>query len=305
MIQPTFIVTSEESKEGYSILVLEPLEKGYGHTLGNALRRVMLSSLEGVAITSVRIRGAAHQFTTLEGMSEDVVELVLNLKQIRLKAAGDGPFTLSLDVKGKSEVTGADIDASAGVEVVNKDLHLATVSEKTSLSVEMIAELGQGYSLASERKGESIGVIPVDALFSPVSKVSYEVESTRVGRRTDFDKLVMQVWTDGTIEPKAALEKAAEILVSQFQQIYNPVIVQRDAPQLPSEQQNNQSLKLTVEELDLPTRIANALRRGGYKIVEDLVTAERSSIAKVKNLGEKSVVLVEEALNKRGVSLKD
>jgi len=305
MIQPSFVVTIEEIKDGFAQLVLEPLEKGYGHTLGNALRRVMLSSLEGVAITSVRVRGASHQFTTIDGMSEDVVELVLNLKQLRLQATGDGPFTLSLDIKGKTEVTGADIEAADGVEVVNKGIHLATLSGKSSLSVEIVAERGHGYSMATERKGESIGVIPVDALFSPVVKVSYEVDATRVGRRTDFDKLVMQVWTDGTIEPKAALEKAAEILVAQFQQIYNPVITQHDAPRATSDQQNNQSLKLTVEELDLPTRIANALRRGGYKIVEDLVNADQSAIAKVKNLGEKSVGLVEEALNKRGVSLKD
>jgi len=306
MIQPTFIVTEEDKKQGYATLVLEPLSQGYGHTLGNALRRVMLSSLAGFAVTSVRVQGVNHQFTTLEGLSEDIVELVLNIKQLRLRSSSNQPATLTIDVKGKREVTAADIETAGNVEVVNKDLYLATIGEKASLRVEMTAEPGIGYSMEGERKSATIGIIPVDALFSPVVKVAYSVEATRVGRRTDFDKLVMQVWTDGSIEPKAALEEAAKILVAQFQQVYNPVMVEESAKsEMLVGGSSNEALKLTVEELDLPTRIANALRKGGYKTVEDLIKATRGEIAKVKNLGEKSVSIVEEALNKKGFALKD
>ena len=193
MIQPTFTVAQEQKKDGYAKLILEPLAQGYGHTLGNALRRVMLSSLPGFAITSVKIQGINHQFTTLEGLREDIVELVLNIKQIRLRSALNSAVTLKIDVKGKSEVTAKDIEAPAGVEVVNKDLHLASLSDKAGLRVEMTAEPGVGYSMESERRSSTIGIIPVAALFSPVVKVAYTIDSTRVGRRTDFDKLVRQV----------------------------------------------------------------------------------------------------------------
>ena len=306
MIQPTFTVAEEQKKDGYAKLVLEPLAQGYGHTLGNALRRVMLSSLPGFAITSVKIQGVNHQFTTLEGLREDIVELVLNIKQIRLRSTVNSAVTLKIDVKGKSEVAAKDIEAPAGVEVVNKDLHLASLSDKTGLHVELTAEPGVGYSMESERRSSTIGIIPVDALFSPVVKVAYSIESTRVGRRTDFDKLVLQVWTNGTIEPKMALEEAAKILVAHFQQVYNPLIVEAVEEGKPvAAGQLGDAMKLTVEELDLPTRIANALRKGGYKTVEDLMKATRGEIAKVKNLGEKSVKTVEDGVNKKGFSLKD
>ena len=266
----------------------------------------MLSSLPGFAITSVKIQGVNHQFTTLEGLREDIVELVLNIKQIRLRSTVNSAVTLKIDVKGKSEVTAKDIEAPAGVEVVNKDLHLASLSDKTGLHVELTAEPGVGYSMESERRSSTIGIIPVDALFSPVVKVAYSIESTRVGRRTDFDKLVLQVWTNGTIEPKMALEEAAKILVAHFQQVYNPMIVEAVEEGKPvAAGQLGDAMKLTVEELDLPTRIANALRKGGYKTVEDLMKATRGEIAKVKNLGEKSVKTVEDGVNKKGFSLKD
>ncbi|KKT31266.1 MAG: DNA-directed RNA polymerase subunit alpha [Microgenomates group bacterium GW2011_GWF2_45_18] len=301
MIQPTFAVTAEEL-DGNTTLVLEPLEKGYGHTLGNALRRVLLSSLDGVAITSVKVKGVNHQFTTLQGMSEDIVELILNLKQVRLQSKTDGPFTLTIDAKKQKEVTAKDIQVSGDVTVVNKDLHLASLVDGATLSVEMTAERGLGYSLASERKSEVVGLIPVDAMFSPVVKVSYTVVSTRVGRKTDFDKLVMNITTDGTVDPKDALEKAAKVLVRQFQQVYEPVF--EEAPVVVLVKDDG-SLKLSIEELDLPTRISNAFKKAGYKTVEDLLMAGRSTLVKVKNLGEKSIEIVEEALNKRSLSLKD
>ena len=304
MIQAAFSIEEKNATPNYAEIVFEPLEKGYGHTVGNSLRRVLLSSLGGVAVTSVKVKGIQHQFTTLKGMNEDIVELILGIKQLRLSAKTEGPFTLRLNaVKGKTELKGSDVVGSEDCTVVNKDLHLATLAD-AKLEVEMTAEWGQGYSLASERKSDVVGVIPVDASFSPVVKVSYTVEATRVGRRTDFDRLVMNVWTDGTVLPMDAVKKAAEILVRQFQQVVDPTEVMQpvDTISTASVSQQDQMLALTVEELDLPTRVANALRKGGYKTVADLTKAKKAEAAKVKNLGEKSVDIVEEALNKKGFS---
>ena len=305
MIQPTFTVSEQDKKDNYALLVLEPLEQGYGNTLGNALRRVLLSSLPGFAITSAKVRGVNHQFTTLDGLREDVVDLILNLKQVRLKSTIAGPVTLTLNVKGKKTVTAHDIQVPAGVKVVNPELYIASLEEKSTLDVEITAENGMGYSMATERKSEVVGVIPVDALFTPVMKVAYSVEATRVGRRTDFDKLKLQIWTDKTVEPKLALEEAAKILVAQFKQIYSPVVAQEEGSAPIMSAQLDDVLKLTVEELDLPTRIANALRKAGYRTVGELSMATKSDVAKVKNLGEKSVGTVEDALNAKGLSLKD
>ncbi len=300
MTQPTFSIQVENESTQSSTLVFEPLERGYGQTIGNALRRVLLSSLPGFAVTSLKIDGVSHQFSTLEGMSEDIVEFILNVKQIRLRSSSQEPVTLTIDVKGPATVTAADITTSGGVEVINPDLHLATVSAKSKLTVEMTAEYGMGYSMAEERKSGSIGVIPVDALFSPIEKVSFKVESTRVGRRTDFDKLIMTIWTNGTVEPKTAVEEAAQVLVAQFSQVFNPVVAPVDTQTVVP---TYGKLRLTVEELDLPTRIANALRKGGFKTVADLIASKKAEISKVKNLGGKSVDIVEEALQKKGLSL--
>lgn len=305
MTQPTFSIQAQDETVGFATLVFEPLERGYGQTLGNALRRVLLSSLPGFAITSIKIDGISHQFSTLEGMSEDIVEFILNVKQIRLRSTTLEPVTLSLDAKGPGEVTAGDLTVTSGaVEVVNKDLKLATLSGKSSLSVEMTAETGMGYSMAEERKSSSIGVIPVDALFSPIEKVSFKVESTRVGRRTDFDKLIMNLWTNGSIDPKTAVEEAAKLLVAQFTQVYSPVAAPTDQTQAaPSYSKQDEVMKLTVEELDLPTRIANALRKGGFKTVGDIMASSKSEISKVKNLGGKSIEIVEEAVSKKGLTL--
>lgn len=303
MTQPTFLITTAVQDGNYSQLVFEPLERGYGQTVGNALRRVLLSSLPGFAVTSVKIEGVSHQFSTLDGMSEDIVEFILNVKQIRLESDSTEPVELHLDVKGEAEVTAADITVSGNVKVVNPELHLATLSPKTKLSVVMTAGPGMGYSMAEERKGESVGVIPVDALFSPIEKVSFKVESTRVGRRTDFDKLIMDVWTNGTVDGKTAVEEAAKILVAQFSQVFNPVVTDQPAQVVPSYTKQDEVMKLTVEELDLPTRIANALRKGGFKTVGDLLASQKAEISKVKNLGGKSIEIVQEALEKKGLSL--
>ena len=224
-MNPSFTVSEAEATASRARLVIEPLEQGYGHTLGNALRRVLLTSLPGAAITSVSIDGVDHQFTTLEGLSEDIVELILNIKQVRVKADHDGTGILRLSASGPAEVTAADIEAEAGFSVVNTDQPIATVAKGKKLEVEMTVETDTGYRMASEAESEMIGQIAIDALFSPVEKVSYKVESTRVGRRTDFDRIVMDVQTDGTITPAMAVEQAARILAKQFTQVFDPVVI--------------------------------------------------------------------------------
>jgi len=302
-MNPNFTLTEVEATTNKATLVIEPLEQGYGHTIGNSLRRVLLASLPGYAITKVRIDGIDHQYSTLEGMAEDVVELILNLKQVRIKSDAAEGGILRIDQKGAKEIKASDIECDGGFEIANPELHLAKLADGKKLKVEMTVEPGLGYSLAQERKSSVIGEIPVDALFSPVIKVSYKVESTRVGRRTDFDKVLLTVETDSTINPGEAVKQAAQILAKQFSQIYNPVLPEPELEETRLTPEEAEVLRLTVEELDLPTRIANALRKGGYKTVGDLVGVPKSVIAKVKNLGEKSVDVINEALMKKEVSL--
>ena len=304
-MNPNFTVVELEASASRSTIVIEALESGYGHTLGNALRRVLLTSLPGTAITKVTIDGVAHQFTSYEGMTEDVVELILNLKQLRIKAEGSEPGILRLNVKGAKEITAADIECEAGFEIVNKDLYIATLAKGKNLSVEMVVETGVGYKLASETESEAVNQISIDALFSPVIKVSYKIEATRVGRRTDFDKIVFDIETDGTISPLTAIKQAAEVLIKQFSQIVNPVIKEVKEELTSMSPEEVETMKLTVEELDLPTRIANALRKGGFETVADLTRSPKDEISRVKNLGGKSIDLIEEALSKKGVVLTD
>lgn len=301
---PTFQIKEVDIQADQAQLVIEPLEPGYGHTLGNALRRVLLTSLAGAAVTSVRIEGVDHQYTTLEGLSEDIVDLILNLKQVRIKALGGATTgTMRLSVNGPKEVTAGDIQAEAGFEVVNASQHVASLAKGKSLTMEMTVETGVGYVMAVDRKSSVLGEIPVDSLYSPIVKVSYHVESTRVGRRTDYDKLVLNVQTDGTISPLVAVQQAAQILARQFTQVFSPATTPVLTEEVAMSPEEAEVLKLTVEELDLPTRIANALRKGGFKTVGDMVGTPRITIAKVKNLGEKSVDVINEALQKKGVSL--
>ncbi len=305
MIKAYFTVTALKEESDYAQLVLEPLEQGYGHTLGNSLRRVLLSSLGGAAITAVKMEGVQHQFSTLEGLEQDVVELILNLKQVRFAYSGDEPVTAHLRASGKTTVTAGDIDLPANVKVANPTFKLATLTDtKARLDVELTIERGSGYSLAEERKSTILGVMPIDATFTPVVRVAYRVEATRVGRRTDFDRLILEIWTDGTIAPREALDEAAKILVDHFRQIFEPVVV--EASEEPAEETTvvGEVYRLTVEELDLPTRIANALRKGGFKTVKDLATASPATLQQVKNLGEKSAKVVLKALKKKGIDLE-
>lgn len=302
MIKPSFKITTSKEEKDYGKFVLEPLEQGYGHTVGNALRRCLLTSLQGAAVRKIKINGVHHRFSTIEGLKEDVVELILNLKQLKVAYKGKDEVKLILKASGPKEVKAKDIKTPPEVKIINKDLHIAKLADKKSkLEAEIYVQSSLGYSPAEEVKSSTLGIIPLDATFSPVRRVNYKVEATRVGRRTDLDKLILQIWTNGTIKPRETLEEAAKILVAFFKQIVEPVFEEK--PKKEVKKEDSEVLKLTVEELSLPTRIANALRRGGYGIVADLTKAKIEDIAKVKNLGARSIEVIIEALKKKGVSL--
>ncbi len=303
MIKPVFNVLIAQQADDYTEFVLEPLERGYGHTVGNALRRVLLSSIAGHAITAVKIKGVDHEFQTVKGMTEDVVELMLNLKEVRIKSDLTDPTHLTLQKKG-GEITAGDIKCPGNVEIVNKQHHLATMSADSTLDLELTVEYGIGFSPANERESEDLsGELMVDAIYSPVTKVAYTVEETRVGRRTDFDKLILKVWTDGTVDARQVLDQSAEILIGHFQQVINPTDVVQKSVEVASQPQNETN-RLTIEELELPTRIANALRKAGYSTVGDMANVTKTQASLVKNLGDKSVDMVEEALEKVGAGFK-
>jgi DNA-directed RNA polymerase subunit alpha len=309
MLKPQFKVNIDKQTDDFGRFFLEPLEQGYGQTLGNALRRCLLTHLEGAAVTEVKIDGVRHQFTTLEGLKEDIVELILNIKKLRIKYTSGKldtkGVTLRLEAKGPGGVKASQIKTPAGIEIVNKDLVLAKLADKKSkLSMEMKVQPGIGYSPAEERKIETVGVVPVDALFNPVRRVNYKVEATRVGRRTDFDRLIIEIWTDGSTKPLQVLKQAAQSLVDYFKQVYAPVF-EKVTEQTPKKATDEEFLNLTVEELDLPTRIVNALIKGGYKTVRDLAGAKRDAIASVKNLGTKSISVIEKKIKDKGLGFQE
>ncbi len=300
MLEPKFQIKKIKQTNNFGQFIIEPLPQGYGHTLGNALRRVLLTSLPGTAITQVKISGVKHKFSTVEGMKEDVVELLLNLKQVRIKYEGEKPVKLHLEKSGPGQVKAGDIQTPAGVEIINKDLILANLADrKSKLKMEMTAERGYGYLPAEERKSEKLGVIILDAIFSPIIRVNYKVEQTRVGKQTDLDKLILEIHGDGTTQPQQALKEAAKTLISFLNQIVKPkeVVVEEKKVQASPDH----VLKLTVEELELPTRIANALRKAGYETVGDLARASKNTLSSVKNLGEKSLNIIWSTLVKKGI----
>ena len=298
-MEPLFEIKEEDKKPNYSMFVISPLKQGFGDTLGNSLRRVMLTGLSGAAITSVKLTGVKHQFSTLKGMKEDVIELVLNLKKVRVVYAGDKPSKASLSIKGPKEVTAKDIVVDANVSIANPDQVLAVINKGAKLDAKFVIEKGVGYSLAEERKTNEVGLIPLDASFSPITRVNYRVEETRVGRVTNYDKVVLEVWTDGTVEPRAALESASKILIDYLQQIVSPKKIKEVKKEV--DQTLGPVGNLSVEEIGLPTRVANALIRNGYETVEDLVSANRDELVRVRNLGEKSVKIIDAALGEKGL----
>lgn len=300
-------IETEKETANFGKFTIEPLEQGYGHTIGNSIRRVLLSSLSGAAITQVKIAGVRHQFSTLPGMSEDIVEFILNLKKVRLQITSDKPVKLTLDVKGPKEIKAQDITKTAGVEIINGDLTLAHLADaKSKLTVQLVAETGSGYSLADERKTGEIGVIPIDANFSPVSHVNYKVEATRVGRVTNYDKLTLEITTDGTIKPSEAIRRAAKILVDYFTTITQPQTGAKKQKQqvLPATPVTDEVLRTSLEELDLPVRLTNSLKLGKIETIGDFLAKDKKELLKMKNMGPKSISLVEEKLKEKGIEVK-
>lgn len=300
MNEPMFEVKMEDSKlTDYGKFVITPLEQGYGLTMGNSLRRVLLTSLTGTAVTTVKIAGVKHQFSSLTGMKEDIVEFVLNLKKVRFVGTTEKAAKATIEVTTPGEFTASEIKVSGGLQVANPELVLGTLNKGTKFSAEMTVESGVGYSTADERPTEMIGLIPVDASFSPVKRVSYKVEETRVGRLTNYDKLTLEIWTDGTLSAENAFSESAKILVSYFSQITNPKKLEKKEEVIMSDL--GAIGKLSVEEIGLPTRVANALIKAGFETVEELANARREDLVKVRNLGEKSLKIIAAALGTKGV----
>jgi len=305
MKDPDFKIELKEEKEDYGKFELTPLPSGYGDTLGIALRRVLLSSLSGAAVTSIRINGVRHQYATFPGLKEDILEFVLNVKKIKLKLHGEKEVKMKLSVSKKGDIKAKDIEAPNEVEIINKDLRLGSfMGGKKSFDVEMTVESGLGYQLSSEKKIETVGVIPVDGIFSPVLRVNYKVEATRVGRLTNLDKLILEIWTDCTITPQLALKEASKILIANFSQIYEPKEIVEE-PEEDSGKVSEEILKMTVEELDLPMRISNSLEKGGIETVGQLIEVEKEELAKIKNIGGKSLDTINAKLKEKGVALKE
>ena len=291
----------------YGKFVVEPLERGYGTTLGNSLRRVLLSSLPGYAPTSIRIAGVQHEFSTIPGVKEDVTEIVLNVKGIIARLHCDGPKTVYIEAAGECEGTAGDIKADAEVEILNPELHIASLGPDGALSMEITLDHGRGYIPADKNKSaqQVIGTIPVDSIYAPVLKVNYAVENTRVGNQTDFDKLTVEVWTDKTISARDALSLGAKILCDHFtlftdlsDTIGNSCTVVEKEPERP-----DTVMKMTIEELDLSVRSFNCLKRANINTVEDLTNKTEEEMIKVRNLGRKSLEEVEHKLAMMGLSL--
>lgn len=285
--------------------VIEPLEPGYGDTMGIALRRVAYTSTPGAAVTSVRINNVKHKFSTLAGLKENIVDLILNIKELNLKLPENKTSaTIKLSVKGAKEITAQDLELTDGVEVINKDQYIGSLSgDKSKLEMELTVEKGFGYSLAEERKSDELGTITVDAVFSPVRRVTYEVSATRVGRRTDLNKLTIKIWTNGTVDPKDVLYHTARLLTSSFMQIYDPKTSASVSDGQVTSAIPSNVLKMTIDELDLPTRIYNSLRNGGIETIEQLISAPRKDLVSMRNMGGKSISVIEEKLKEKGVSL--
>ena len=305
--KPRIECIESPTDESYGKYVIEPLERGYGTTLGNSLRRVLLSSLPGTAVTSIRIAGVQHEFSTIPRVKEDVTEIVLNIKRIIARLHSDEPKTVYIEASGECEVTAGDIKADSEVEILNPELHIATLGPDASLSIELTVDHGRGYVPADKNKGpqQVIGTIPVDSIYTPVLKVNYAVENTRVGNQTDFDKLTLEVWTDKTISPRDAVSLGAKILVDHFTLFtdLSDSIGSRSTVVEKVETQRDKVLEMTIEELDLSVRSFNCLKRANINTVEDLISKTEDEMIKVRNLGRKSLEEVEHKLAMMGLSL--
>jgi DNA-directed RNA polymerase subunit alpha len=316
-------ITAETVEDNRGSFTVEPLDRGFGYTFGNSLRRVLLASLAGAAVTSVRIEGVAHEFSTIKGVAEDVTDIVLNLKGIVCRMHSDATeVEAPLVVTGPGEITARDIDLPSGVEILNPDAHIATLEKKTKLELYLTIGRGRGYRPAEENKSpdQPIGVIPIDSIFSPVRRVAYQVEQARVGQRTDFDKLTLDIETDGSIDPQAALREAAEILISQLAIFTDADRIEelRAGPGGQLEPEGAGSLNcggaggaggpmqdILIEELELGVRSYNCLKRAGIQTVGDLVSKSEGELNAIPNFGKKSIDEVIETLHTRGLDLRD
>jgi len=299
----------EISEDGfYGKFVIEPLERGYGITLGNAMRRILLSSLPGVAANHVRIDGVLHEFSTVPGVKEDVTELILNIKSLALTMNGDGNRTIYIDAKGPGRVTAGDIRTEGDVQIINKDLHIATLDDNGNLYMELLVNRGRGYVSQNKNKSEEmpIGTIPVDSIYTPVKRVNFVVENTRVGQITDYDKLTLEVWTNGTIKPEEAISLSAKILIEHFKLFMTLTDHANDVEILIEKEEDKKEkvLEMTIEELDLSVRSYNCLKRAGINTVQELTERTMDDMMKVRNLGKKSLEEVEQKLEALGLGLK-
>ena len=305
--KPRIECVESPADESYGKFVVEPLERGYGTTLGNSLRRVLLSSLPGTAVTTIKIAGVQHEFSTIPGVKEDVTEIVLNIKSLIARLHREGSKTVYIEAEGECEVTAADIKADGEVEIVNPDLHIATLGPDASLSMELTISHGRGYVPAEKNKPAQTvaGVIPIDSIYTPVLKVNYAVENTRVGNQTDYDKLTLEVWTDKTISPRDAVSLGAKILCDHFTLFTDlsssmnmgSTVVEK------TEAVKDKVMEMTIEELDLSVRSFNCLKRANINTVEDLVSKTQDEMIKVRNLGRKSLEEVIQKLAMMGLSL--
>jgi DNA-directed RNA polymerase subunit alpha len=307
MEKPRIECVETAENNSYGEFVVEPLERGYGITLGNSLRRILLSSLPGAAVTSIKIDGVLHEFSTVPGVVEDVTEIILNIKGLRLKLHGDEPKTLYIDYEGEGEIKAGDIKTDADVEILNPDLHIATISGSNRFFMEIAVSHGRGYVSADKNKTQNqpIGIIPIDSIYTPCTKVNYVVDNTRVGQVTDFDRLTIEVWTDGSIAPEEAISLGAKILSDHLNLFINlndkaretEILVEKGEPA------RDKVLEMTIEELDLSVRSYNCLKRAGINTVEDLTNKTEDDMMKVRNLGRKSLEEVVQKLEAMGLSL--
>ncbi len=300
------VASSEDCK--YGKFVVEPLEKGYGTTLGNSLRRILLSSLPGSAVTSIKIDGVLHEFSTVPGVVEDVADIILNIKSLALKSDSDEPQTIIIDATEPGEIKASDIKTTDAVEVLNGDLHIATLDENSRLYIEMIVERGRGYVSAEKNKKEDqpIGTIPVDSIYTPIHKVNFYLEDTRVGHRTDYDKLTIELWSNGSIKPEDALSLAARIM-SDHLKLFIGLAGGMDHVSImvgKEEEEKDKILDMTIEELDLSVRSYNCLKRAGINTVYELTQRSEDDMMKVRNLGKKSLEEVQHKMESLGLALR-
>ncbi len=309
MEKPRIECVEKDSDTNYGKFVIEPLERGYGTTLGNSLRRVLLSSLPGAAVTSIKMDGVLHEFSTMPNILEDTTEIILNIKKLILKYDGNERKIIRLEQQGKKKVTGADITRDAEVEILNPDLHIATLDEGAKLEMEMTVERGRGYVSADQqayKTEEIVGLIPIDSIFTPVNRVNYTVDNARVGKRTDYDSLTLEVWTNGSISPEEAISLSAQIIIEYlklFTEI-NDTYAEVEILVEKEEEKKDKVLEISIEELELSVRASNGLKRANINTVGDLIEKTREEMSKIRNLGQKSLEEIERKLKELDLTFK-